>query len=343
MNHMSNYHHLRPEERAFIMLERDRGSSLRQIALKLQRSPSTLSRELKRNSMASGYGAAHAGEAHKVRRERSVKPRKLLSHRALCDTVSTWLVQRKWSPEQIAATLKRRYPGQPAMQVSPETIYAHIYAHPRGELRNLLVQSLRHTKSKRGPRGSKDSCYSSLKIAPQQMIGSRPADVSSREIAGHWEGDLIVGAMNQSCVGTLVERKTGFVILAKMQSKSAQHVREGFEANMINVPDFLRLSMTYDRGAEMAQHALMSKHLDLKIYFADRNAPWQRGSSENINGLLRQFLPKGADLSIPDQAELNHIAWLLNTRPRKRFKFKTPQELMEIEMDGGIIRVALDS
>ena len=343
MNHMSNYHHLRPEERAFIMLERDRGSSLRQIALKLQRSPSTLSRELKRNSMASGYCAAHAGEAHKVRRERSVKPRKLLSHRALCDTVSTWLVQRKWSPVQIAATLKHRYPGQPAMQVSPETIYAHIYAHPRGELRNLLVQSLRHTKSKRGPRGSKDSCYSSLKIAPQQMIGSRPADVSSREIAGHWEGDLIVGAMNQSCVGTLVERKTGFVILAKMHSKSAQHVREGFEANMINVPDFLRLSMTYDRGAEMAQHALMSKHLDLKIYFADRNAPWQRGSSENINGLLRQFLPKGADLSIPDQAELNHIAWLLNTRPRKRFKFKTPQELMEIEMDGGIIRVALDS
>jgi len=343
MDLMSNYYHLSPEERAFIMLARDRGSSLRQIALKLKRSPSTLSRELKRNSKAIQYCAVRAGEAYRHRRQRSVRPKKLASNQALCDTVLAWLVQRKWSPEQIAATLKSRYPGQPAMQVSPETIYVHIYAHPRGELRKLLVQSLRRAKSKRGPRGSKDSCFSSLKIAPQQMIGNRPADVSSREIAGHWEGDLIIGAMNQSCVGTLVERKTGFVLLARMRSKSAQHVREGFEANMVNVPDFLRLSMTYDRGAEMAQHPLMSKHLDLKIYFADRNAPWQRGSSENINGLLRQFLPKGEDLSIHSQANLDHIAWLLNTRPRKRFDFKTPQDLMEREMEGGLIRVALDS
>ena len=229
------------------------------------------------------------------------------------------------------------------MQVSPETIYAYIYAHPRGALRKLLVQSLRRGKSKRGPRGSEHSCYSSLKIAPEQRIANRPDDVNSREIAGHWEGDLIIGALNKSCVGTLVERKTGFVLLARMQSKSAQHVRKGFEANMINVPGFLRLSMTYDRGAEMAQHPLMSKHLDLKIYFADRNAPWQRGSSENTNGLLRQFLPKGTDLSIHSQAELDHIAWLLNTRPRKRFGFKTPQDLMEGELEGGIIRVALDS
>jgi transposase, IS30 family len=252
-------------------------------------------------------------------------------------------MHHRWSPQQIAATLKLRYPEQPAMHVSPETIYAHIYAYPRGELRKLLVQSLRRGKSKRGPRGSKESCYSSLKITPEQMIGNRPAAVNSREVAGHWEGDLIVGAMNQSCVGTLVERKTGFVIIAKLHSKSAHHVREGFEANMANVPDFLRLSMTYDRGAEMAQHPLMSKHLDLKIYFADRNAPWQRGSSENINGLLRQFLPRGEDLRKYSQAELDHIAWLLNTRPRKRFGFRTPQELMERELNNGIIRVALDS
>jgi IS30 family transposase len=316
MDHMTHYHHLCPEERAIIMLERDRGSSLRQIALKLKRSPSTLSRELKRNATTDQYCAVQAGAAYKRRRKRSVRPLKLTSNQALYDKVLSWLVQRKWSPEQIAATLKIRYCGQPAMYVSPETIYAHIYAYPRGGLRKLLVQSLRRGKSKRGPRGSKDSCYSSLKMAPEQRIGHRPAEVSTREIAGHWEGDLIIGAMNQSCVGTLVERKTGFVILAKMKSKSAQHVREGFETNMINVPDFLRLSMTYDRGAEMAQHPLMSKHLDLKVYFADRNAPWQRGSSENINGLLRQFLPKGEDLSTHSQAELDHIAWLLNTRPR---------------------------
>ena len=295
---MNKYHHLSPEERAFIMFERDRGSSLRQIARKLERNPATLSREINRNSPAARYCATHAGAAYKRRRQYSVRPRKLASNRVLCDIVLSRLLHQKWSPEQIAASLKADYPEQTTMHVSPETIYAHIYAYPRGELRKLLVQSLRRGKSKRGPRGSKQSCYSSLKIAPEQMIVNQPAGVNSREVAGHWEGDLIIGAMNQSCVGTLVERKTGFVILSKMQSKSAQHVREGFEANMIHVPDFLRLSMTYDRGAEMAQHPLMSKNLHLKIYFADRNAPWQRGSSENINGLLRQFLPKGEDLSI---------------------------------------------
>lgn len=340
---MSNYHHLSPEERAFIMFERGRGSSLRQIALTLERSPATLSRELKRNSTRDRYCAKHAGDAYKRRRQRCVKPRKLTSNRVLCELVLSRLLQQKWSPEQIAASLKSDYPEQPMMHVSPETIYAHIYAYPRGELRKLLVQSLRRSKSKRGPRGSQQSCYSSLKVAPEQLIGNRPDEVNTRQVAGHWEGDLIIGAMNRSCVGTLVERKTGFVMLARMQSKSAQHVREGFEVSMHHVPDFLRLSMTYDRGAEMAQHPLMSKHLNLKIYFADHNAPWQRGSSENTNGLLRQFLPKGTDLGTHSQAALDHIAWLLNTRPRKRFGFKTPQELMERELHGGIIRVALDS
>jgi IS30 family transposase len=160
------------------------------------------------------------------------------------------------------------------MHVNPETIYAHIYAHPRSEFRKLLVQSLRRGKSKSRPRGSKQSCYSSLKIAPEQIIGNRTADASSREVAGHWEGDLVIGATNQSCVGTLVERETGFVVLARMQCKSA------------------------------------------------RRARWQRGSSENINGLLRQFLQKGEDLSTHSQAALDHIAWLLNTRPRKRVEPK---------------------
>lgn len=343
MSQMNSYHHLSPEERAVIMLERERGRSLRQIATQLNRSPATLSREIRRNSPSASYCAVRAGKAYKIRRDRSVKPRKISSNPALSDIVHSRLLSNKWSPEQIAATLKRRFPEQPTMHVSPETIYAHVYAYPKGELRKLLVQSLRRSKSKRGPRGTKNSCYSSLKVAPEQMIGNRPAAINSREVAGHWEGDLIVGAMNQSCVGTLVERKTGFVVLAKMQSKSAQHVREGFEATMSSLPDFLRLSMTYDRGAEMAQHPLMTKHLNLKIYFADRSAPWQRGSNENINGLIRQFLPKGEDLKPYSQAELDHIAWLLNTRPRKRFEFRTPQELMEREQEGGLIRVALDS
>jgi IS30 family transposase len=340
---MEKYHHMSPEERAVIMLERENGRSLRQIAQRLNRSPATISREIRRNSQSGHYCATGAGQAYRIRRESSVRRLKILSNAALREIIYSCLIEPKWSPEQIAATLKADFPRQTNMHVSPETIYAHIYAYPKGEFRRVLVQSLRRAKSKRGPRGTKDSCYSSLKIAPAQRIGSRPEDVNSRQIAGHWEGDLIVGAMNQSCVGTLVERKTGFVVLSKMQSKSAQHVREGFEATITNVPDFLRISMTYDRGAEMAQHPLMSKHLNLKIYFADRNAPWQRGSNENINGLIRQFLPKGENLKLYSQSELDHIAWLLNTRPRKRFGFKTPQQLMERELEGGLIRVALDS
>lgn len=341
---MNTYTHLSAEERAVIMLERQRGAGIREIASQLGRNASTISRELCRNQQHKRfYDATQAGHAYRRRRQCSVKPRKIVTHPVLRDEVESLLLNRKWSPEQISALLKQRYPRQNEMHVSPETIYAHIYAYPKGELKKLLVQSLRQNKSKRGPRGTKDSCYSSLKITPEQVFASRPETINSRQIAGHWEGDLIVGAMNKSCVGTLVERKTGYVILSKMQSKSAQHVREGFEANMRHLPAFLRLSMTYDRGAEMAQHPIMSKHLNMKIYFADRNAPWQRGSSENINGLLRQFLPKGEDLSIYSQDQLDHIAWLLNTRPRKRFGFKAPQEMMENEIDGGLASVALDS
>lgn len=341
---MTTYHHLSPEERAIIMLEHQDGSSLRSISLRLHRSPSTVSRELQRNQIHHGsYCATQAADAYRTRRKQSVKPRKLIQNTHLCDIVESHLIQRKWSPEQISGSLKDQFPDQASMQVSPETIYAHIDAYPKGELRKLAVESLRRAKSKRGPRKSKGICYSSLKIADDQLFSNRPEMISTRAIAGHWEGDLIVGAMNKSCVGTLVERKTGFLLLSKMQSKSAQHVREGFEACMVTVPDFLRLSMTYDRGAEMAQHPLMSKHLNLKIYFADCRAPWQRGSSENINGLIRQFLPKGKDLSVYTQAELDHIAWLLNMRPRKRYGFKSPQQMIEGELEGGLVGVALDS
>lgn len=326
------------------MLERQRGASFRSIAVQLDRSPSTLCRELKRNQTGKRkYCATQAAKAYKVRRQRSVKPRRLGRGTRLCDIVESHLINRKWSPEQISGDLCHSFPGQPTMQISPETIYAHIYAYPKGELRRQLVRSLRRAKSKRGPRGTKESCYSSIKITPDQLFANRPESVDTRAIAGHWEGDLIVGAMNKSCVGTLVERKTGYLLLSKMQSKTAKSVREGFEASMEVLPDFLRLSMTYDRGAEMAQHPLMSKNLNLKIYFADRSAPWQRGSNENINGLIRQFLPKGEDLSAYTQPELDHIAWLLNTRPRKRYGFKSPQHMMESELEGGLVSVALDS
>lgn len=341
---MKSYHHLSQQERAILLHDLERGLSLRAIASKLERHPSTLSRELNRNSMtSSSYCAVTAALSYQKRRLRCVRPHKLQVGSALYDKVYTTLIQYKWSPEQISAHLKRCYPKQPAMQMSHETIYAYIYAHPKGELRKLFVSALRHSKSKRGARGSSTTNYFSLKIAPEQLISQRPDEINRREIAGHWEGDLVVGAMNQSCVGTLVERKTGFVIICKIRNKSADAVREGFEINMQTLPKFLRLSMTYDRGAEMSQHPLMSKNLDMKIYFADRNAPWQRGSSENINGLIRQFLPKGKDLSVYSQAELDEIAHLLNNRPRKRFGFKTPQDMIQRELPGGLFDVALDS
>lgn len=210
---MKNYHHLNTQERAIILLELASGSSLCHIARKLNRHPSTLSREFKRNqSTASTYCAVGADKAYSHRRACCVKPHKLQIHHVLYDKVKEYLIHHKWSPEQISASLKRHYPDQKEVHISHETIYAPIYAYPKGELRKCWGNALRRSKSKRGPRGSKDSCYSSLKITPEQMIANRPEQIESREIAGHWEGDLIIGAMNQSCVGTLVERKTGYVI-----------------------------------------------------------------------------------------------------------------------------------
>lgn len=327
---MEHYHHLSSEERAYLMLAQKNGTSLRSIARSLSRSPSTLSRELRRHSLSAEkcYCATAAAQSYVQNRKASVRPRKLDQNRSLLHLVNHYLCDQQWSPEQISGTLKCQYAGQSAMQVSPETIYAFIYAHPKGELRKMLVQALRRKKSKRGPRGSKTSNYSSLKMTDEQLIINRPQAINERMYAGDWEGDLIVGAMNKSCVGTLVDRQTGFLILSKMQSKSAQDVRLGFEEQMKKLPSFLRLSMTYDRGAEMAEHPIMSKSLQMRIYFADPRAPWQRGSSENINGLIRQYLPKGMDLSVHSQSDLNDIAWLLNTRPRKRFGFVTPQAKM---------------
>jgi len=205
-----------------------------------------------------------------------------------------------------------------------------------------MVQSLRRSKSKRGPRGSKSSNYHSVKLTDEQLFQNRPNDINERQLAGHWEGDLIAGSKNQSVVGTLVERKTGYLVLCKMQSKSALDVRTGFEEQMKKLPSFFRLSMTYDRGSEMSQHPIMSNNLNMKIYFADPHSPWQRGSNENTNSLIRQYLPKGIDLSPYSQDDLDEIACLLNTRPRERHDFYTPQELVDKILEDHINGVALD-
>lgn len=336
------YTHLSAEERATVQIRLSDGCSIRSIARELGRCASSLSREIARNSSSGQYNATQAAHQYRRRRLSCVRRRKLREGSALFDRVRTLLECRQWSPEQISERLKLERPNDPDWRACHETIYSAIYAYPRNELKKLLISQLRRAKPKRGTRRSGAS-NAPVKVPEEQSIHARPADIEGRETPGHWEGDLLVGAMNQSCVGTVVERTTGFVVLCKMASKGAEDVRLGFERQLKKIDPFLRLSMTYDRGSEMSEHPLMSKRLKMDIYFADPHSPWQRGSNENINGLIRQYLPKGMDLSGVSQTKLNDIAWLLNTRPRKRLGFETPQERFDRLVSDHINSVALDS
>lgn len=336
-----SYRHLSAEERAVIMIQHARGVSAAAIGAELHRHRSTISRELSRQT-SPRYSAPQAGEAYRQRRQRCRRRRKLTEGTPLFASVHDMLRYRQWSPEQIAEKLRQRHPDEPGMHVSHETIYAAIYAYPRNELKRVFIGQLRQSRPKRGRR-SKTTSFSTIQVSEAQTIHQRPVGIEGREFPGHWEGDLIVGKLNQSCIGTLVERKTGFVVLCKMQSKSAADVREGFERQLKKIDGFLRLSMTYDRGSEMAEHPLMSKQLKMDIYFADPHSPWQRGSSENVNGLIRQYFPKGRDLSDVSQLQLNDVAWLLNTRPRKRHGFATPQELFDQAIADHLNSVALET
>jgi transposase, IS30 family len=332
------YQQLGPEERGVIMTMTQQGSSARAIARELQRAPSTITRELRRNGeqpaggralmgrprARPGYDAVAAGlRARRVRRLAS-PPRKLDRRSALWHEVRS-LLEQFWSPEQIAGILKREHPGRPDLQASHETIYTAIYAMPRGSLRKELVQLLRQGKSTRKPRSRGEDRRGSLQDIVS--IHVRPPEANDRLLPGHWEGDLIKGARNQSSVGTLVCRKTLFVMLVKMDSATALDALNGFEMAFSPLDPELRKTLTYDQGKEMALHKKLAESTGLKIYFADPHSPWQRGICENINGLIRQYLPKGTDLSVYSQRQLDAIAWSLNTRPRKTLDFKTPAQV----------------
>ena len=235
------------------------------------------------------------------------------------------LLRARWSPEQIAGILARGFPDVASYRVSHETIYSAVYLVPRGELRKELIGCLRQGRSTRKPRTR--GVDRRGQIPDMQSIHVRPPEIEDRLIPGHWEGDLIKGAGNRSSVGTLVERTSGFVVLAKMSSASAADALESFGKALKGIPEALRKTLTYDQGKEMSYHAALTLRTGVQVYFADPHSPWQRGSNENTNGLLRQYLPKGTDLSIYSQAELNQIALSLNTRPRKRHQFRTPLEV----------------
>jgi IS30 family transposase len=229
------------------------------------------------------------------------------------------------SPEQIAGRLRRAYPDDMRKQLSAETIYVGLYVLPRGTLRSELLAALRQARQTRRPRARGIDRRGQLpNITP---IAARPAEVTSRQVPGHWEGDLLKGARNGSAVGTLVERTTRLVLLARMDGTDAWSAYQGFTKKLQQIPAPLRKTLTYDRGKEMAEHVRLAKRLAIHVFFADPHAPWQRGTNENTNGLLRQYLPKGTDLSGYTQRELNAIAHRLNTRPRKCLNFATPLEV----------------
>lgn len=325
-------------ERAVIFAEDRRGASQREIARLLDRSASTISRELARGRACVGperrYCPQEGQRVHELRRQRCRPRRKLVPGGSLWRVVWHHLIDFRWSPEQIAARLRAMHPDAPEARVSHETIYAMIYAQPRGGLKAAMVEALRQGKVRRGVgRGIGRKPGGGSAIVPESLkILHRPEEVDARLIPGHWEGDMIKGAFSRSSVGTLVERKTRLVILSRMEGNGAEAALAGFTRQMRRLPALMRRSLTYDRGTEMACHPELARRLKIDIWFCDPHAPWQRGSNENTNGLLRQFLPKGADLSLYSQRDLDHIAKLMNQRPRKTLNWKTPEEAFAEEI-----------
>ena len=321
--HTRSYQHMSAEERETLSLGLAHGQSLRTMARVLTRAPSTVSREWARNAVRRPYRACTAHTLASARARQPRRPHKLLDP-WLWQYVRTHLAEG-CSPEQIAGRLQRAYPDDMGKQLSAETIYAGLYVLPRGSLRSELLAALRQARKARWPRAR--GIDRRGQIPNMTPIAERPVEVATRTVPGHWEGDLIKGARNGSAVGTLVERTSRLVILARMTGTDARRAREGFTKKLRHVPARLRQTLTYDRGKEMAEHARLAERLAIRIFFADPYSPWQRGTNENTNGLLRQYLPKGTDLSGYTQHELNAIAHRLNTRPRKCLDFATPLEV----------------
>lgn len=308
-------------EREEILVGIRAGNSLTIIARRLGRAPSSISREVAANGGRAGYSAWHA---HQRAREKARRPKpcKLRAGRLL-DEVAERLKQL-WSPQEIAQRLRMDYPDDPEMRVSHETIYQSLFVQGRGELRRELARCLRTGRATRRPRGTRDGRG---RLPGMVMISERPAEADDRAIPGHWEGDIILGEGGRSAVGTLVERTTRVLLLLHLeQGRSADSVDAAMRKAITTLPAELRRSITWDQGAEMANHAGFTIDTGIPIYFCDPHAPWQRGSNENTNGLVRQYLPKGTDLSKHTAADLLEIQRSLNDRPRKTLGYLTPLE-----------------
>lgn len=299
------------------------GRSVRTIASQLGRAPSTVSREIRRNEGRRRYRASSA-DAAAWRRAQRPKTCKLAEHPALACEVAEKLALQ-WSPRQIAGWLKCHYPQDESRHVSHETIYKSLYIQARGALKKELLQHLRRTRAIRRSRHHTQKTANHGRIVGAVSISERPAEVEDRAVPGHWEGDLVFGS-NNSQIATLVERHTRYVMLVKVPSKHTETVINALIKHAHKLPRELYKSLTWDRGKEMAAHHRFSLATDIDVFFCDPQQPWQRGSNENTNGLLRQYFPKGMDLSNVHQNKLNAIARRLNERPRETLNFKTPAE-----------------
>ena len=339
------YEQLSAEERGAIMALVGQGHSGREIARTLQRAQSTIARELRRNGHRApkarvpmgrprhvpGYDAVRANTRARRLRRRPRLQRKLSLDGSLWPQVRALLAEG-FSPEQVARRLREQHPGEPAWHVSHETIYTAIYLMPRGELRRQHVALLRQSRGARRPRSRGLDRRGTLPDLPS--IHLRPPEANERLLPGHREGDLLRGAYNRSAVGVLVCRHSLWVMLVKLEDSTALGVLEGFRRTFAPLPAELRKTLTYDQGKEMALHRALAEGAGLSIYFADPHSPWQRGICENTNGLLRQYLPKGADLSVHSQHDLDRIALRLNLRPRKTLAWKMPAEIFLSRLTG---------
>lgn len=321
---MLTYTHLTAVDRETISKGLSSGFSLRRIAKSLRCNVSTVSREMSRSGGSREDYLAVTAEKHSRKRRRLPRrPRLLAEHSWLWEHVQDKL-RLKWSPQQIEDRLLQDYPLDMDKRVSHETIYRFLYVLPRGTLRKELVDCLRQShRHRRKRRYLKDQRG---QIPNLVSIWDRPADVEAREIPGHWEGDLVIGKYNRSAIGTLVERTTRMTLLCKLEGRTTEEVTLAFEKKLMSLPFSLRMTLTYDRGKEMTNHEIFTQNTKTKVYFCDPQSPWQRGTNENTNGLLRQFFPKGTDFTTISQEEIDHVEGLLNGRPRKCLQFLTPDE-----------------
>ena len=315
--------------------------SLRVIAARLSRSPSTVAREVARNQGRESYRAGHAEQAAQSRSRRP-KPTKLVA----CPELRAEVVARlelNWSPEQISRFLKEEYPGQPSMQVSHETIYLSLYLQGRGLLRKELAKHLRRRHQIRQPQ-KREAINRGGHIKDMINISQRPAEAADRAVPGHWEGDLLLGTQT-TAIGTLVERSTRFVMLFRLHSGiNAESARLGLTEKIVTLPENLRRSLAWDQGREMKEHVRFTIDTGLQVFFCDPASPWQRGSNENTNGLLRQYFPKGKTVAHYTQEELDQVAAQLNGRPRETLGWKSPArrlaQFLEVSSAAGVAPTA---